>query len=184
MLSLILSPDICAQGFKIKWVCDPKVERLYRRDLGVVCWDGKTYRKDDPGGIPQYMVDYFDAMRRDLDRKVAEMHSHRTEPAPARMEGAGRQSSSTPSSVPLARATPEPTRKPVSPEAFATIAAGTTREEVLRKLGEPVGTITIPDDEGFIEIWTYTIADGRSGKVRIEAGAVKSFGFEGGSHDR
>jgi len=184
MLTLVLSAPVVAQGFKIKWVCDAKVQRMYREDLGVVCWDGKTYRKDDPGGIPQYMIDYFDAMKRDLDRKVADMYAHRSTTAPSRTGRVRAQSLSPNSNVPVARAAPEPARKPVSPEAFATIAAGNTREEVLRKLGEPAGSITIPADDGFVEIWTYTMTDGRSAKVRIEAGVVKSLGTDGGAHAR
>jgi len=163
ILTLASAFTAAAQGPHIKWVCDPKVQRLYRRDLGVVCWDGQTYRKDDPGGIPQYMVDYFDQMRRNLDEKVGAMrHANNTERAPAR------------TAVPVPRATPAAPRKPVSPDLFSSVAKGMKRSEVLDKLGDPAGAITIPADEGFVEVWTYSMTDGGTAKVRIEAGAVVS----------
>jgi len=167
-----------AQGFQIHWTCDPKEKRLYRRDLGVVCWDGRTYSKDDPGGIPQNMIDYFDQMRRDLSQKVGEMNQHVAELKAKHPVVAGPPMVASPRATVPVPAAPEVRHKPVSPEAFASIEKGMKRTEVMDKLGDPIGSISIPNDDGFVEIWTYSLTDGGTAKVRIEAGAVVSHQVE------
>ena len=170
-----------AQGFQINWVCDPKEHRLYRRDLGVVCWDGRTYRKDDPGGIPQYMIDYFDQMRRNLQQKVGPANTRPTASSPTRTASPASVVFSERASVPIAKA-PQVAQKAISPEDFASIANGMKRADVIQKLGNPAGSISIPDDEGFTEILTYALTDASTAKVRIEAGAVVSHQVEKPSH--
>lgn len=181
LLLAAFSASALAAGFQINWVCDPKEKRLYRRDLGVVCWDGQTYRKDDPGGIPQYMTDYFDQMRRDLQQKTGDMNRHvgdvksqRTAATPVLPER---------SSVAIPKA-PQVRHKPVSPEDFASISTGMKRAEVIARLSEPAGSISIPNDDHFVEIWTYTLTDGSMAKVRIEDGAVASHQSEKGNSGR
>jgi hypothetical protein len=63
---------------------------------------------------------------------------------------------------------------PVSPEVFASIGVGMARSAALDKLGKPAGSITIPDDNGFVEIWTYKMTDGRTAKLNLENGIVKT----------
>ncbi|HLJ51259.1 MAG TPA: hypothetical protein VKU01_34860 [Bryobacteraceae bacterium] len=183
MLLAAFSAGALAQGFQIHWVCDPKEKRLYRRDLGVVCWDGTTYSKEDPGGIPQYMIDYFDQMRRDVAQKVGEMNQHVAELKAKRPVAAGPTVIAARQTVPIPAA-PEVRHKPVSPEAFASIEKGMKRTELIEKLGEPMGSISIPNDDGFIEVWTYSLTDGGTAKVRIEAGVVVSHQVERQSSGR
>jgi hypothetical protein len=46
------------------------------------------------------------------------------------------------------------------------------RSAVLDKLGQPAGSITIPGDDGFVEIWTYPLTNGATAKLHIEKGIV------------
>ena len=48
------------------------------------------------------------------------------------------------------------------------------RSAVLDKLGKPAGSITIPGDDGLVEIWTWQLTDGSTAKLRIEKGVVTS----------
>src|ERR1700733_14974933 len=85
-LMLAFAATAAAQGFK--WECDPteRHSRFYREDLGVVCWEGKTFSKDN-GGIPQYMLDYFEKNRREVQQKADEMNRHFAELKAARQSG-------------------------------------------------------------------------------------------------
>jgi hypothetical protein len=78
---------------------------------------------------------------------------------------------------------PAPTA-PVSPGVFASINVGMTRSAVLDKLGKPPGSITIPDDDGFVEIWIYQLTDGSTAKLRMEKGVVTSRGPKTAEHER
>ena len=178
-LSLAFSVNAAAQATVFKWVCDPKdkTHRFYRSDLGVVCWDGGTYSKDDAGGIPQYMLDYFKENRQKLQQKIDEMNQHNTGLTAARpANSAAPRRPVTPlgsASGTVVRAAAPPT-VPVSPELFASIDVGMARSDVLDKLGKPPGSITIPGDDGLVEIWTWQLTDGSTAKLRIEKGVVTS----------
>jgi hypothetical protein len=49
---------------------------------------------------------------------------------------------------------------------------GTHRSAVVDTLGKPAGSITIPGDDGFVDIWTYQLTDGSAAKLTIEKGVV------------
>jgi hypothetical protein len=184
-LMLALAATAAAQGFK--WECDPteRHSRFYRADLGVVCWEGKTFSKDN-GGIPQYMLDYFEKNRREVQQKVDEMNRHFAELKAARQPGQPGNSGTVRPVTPPPNATPATNTTatvaraeavpivPVSPEVFASIDVGMSRSAVLDKLGKPAGSITIPGDDGFVETWTYQLTDGSSAKLHIEKGVVTS----------
>jgi hypothetical protein len=63
---------------------------------------------------------------------------------------------------------------PVSPDVFASIDVGLPRSAVLDKLGKPPGSLTIPGDDGFVEIWTYQLTDGSAAKIKLEKGVITS----------
>ncbi len=140
-LLLAFSANLAAQITVFKWVCDPKdkTHRFYRSDLGVVCWDGGTYSKDDAGGIPQYMLDYFKENRQKLQQKIDEMNQHNSDLKAARpANSAAPRRPVTPlgsASGTVVRAAAPPT-VPVSPELFASIDVGMARSDVLDKLGK------------------------------------------------
>jgi len=187
-LMLAFAANAAAQGFK--WECDPseRHSRFYRADLGVVCWEGKTFSKDN-GGIPQYMLDYFEQNRRQVKQKVDKMNRHIAELKAARAANSGTVRPVTPL-TPAANATPTVARAeaaptvPVSPEALASIDVGTSRSAVLDKLGKAPGSITIPGDDGFVEIWTYQLTDGSTVKLNIEKGVVTSREPKTAEHQR
>lgn len=83
--------------------------------------------------------------------------------------GANGFRASTPA-VPVARPTePEvPAKKRiVSAEAFAAIAVGTGRDDLLNKLGEPSSRYAITDDDGTRESFTYDLDNGETVTVRL-----------------
>jgi hypothetical protein len=174
---LAFAANAAAQESWFKWECDPteRHHRFYRADLGVVCWDGRTYSKDN-GGIPQYMLDYFEQNRLKVQQKVDEMNRHIAELKAARAGDSGTPRPVTPAANarPTVAPAEAPSIVPVSREVFASIDAGMPRPEVLKKLGKPAGSITIPGDDGFLEIWTYQLTDGSTAKLRIEKGVVTS----------
>jgi hypothetical protein len=175
-LMLAFAASAAAQsGFK--WVCDPseRHSRFYRADLGVVCWEGKTYSKEN-GGIPHYMLDYFEQNRRQVQQKVDEMNRHMEELKAARQSNSATPRPATPApktTATVARAEPVPI-VPVQPEVFASIEVGMARSQLLDKLGKAPGSLTIPGDDGFVEIWTYQLTDGSTAKLHIEKGVVTS----------
>lgn len=176
-LILAFAGNAAPQEFGIKWECDPtdRHHRFYRSDLGVVCWDGKTYSKDN-GGIPQSMLDYFEQNRRKVQEKVDEMNRHIAELKAARAANGGTSRAAAPAAnahPTVARAENAPVAA-VSPEVFASIDVGMARAAVLDKLGKPAGSITIPGDDGLIEIWTYRLADGSTAKLKLTEGVVTS----------
>jgi|SRR5271165_4505056 len=186
-LMLGFAANAAAQESGFKWVCDPtdRNHRFYRADLGVVCWDGATYSKDD-GGIPQHMLDYFEQNRRKVQQRIDEMHRQTTELKAARPGNSGPPRRLTPpanASGTVAAASVAPA-VPVSPEVFASIDAGMTRSAVLDKLGKPPGSITIPGDDGFVETWTYQLTDGTTAKLHIENGVVTSRDPTKAEHER
>ncbi len=178
-LVVALAPSLGAQGYKVKWVCDPskKNQRFYRRDIEVVCWEGKTYRKSDPGGIPKYMLDYFDAVRENVRRAVGEMHpskaaSRTAGPSPTVIEVSPSTKTSA-SEVREAPAAPPP--KPLNPAVLASVEPGVPGSKLREKLGQPGSAMKIAGSDGLLEVWTYTLLDGRTAEFRIKNGALVSY---------
>jgi hypothetical protein len=176
-MMLAFAVSAAAQQSGLKWTCDPteRHHRFYHSDLVVVCWDGQTYTKDD-GGIPQYMLDHFEQNRRNVRQKVDEMNRHIAELKAARAANPAPSRPLTSSANPTPTVAPaEPSATlPLNPEVFASIDVGTTRSAVLEKLGKPSGLITLPGDDGFVEIWAYKLTNGNTSKLHIEKGIVTS----------
>ena len=62
-----------------------------------------------------------------------------------------------------------------SPEDFAKVKEGSTREDVKVALGTPASHMIIPDDDGhLVEILTYADLNRRVGSVRLDNGVVVS----------
>ena len=187
VLMLAFAVKTTAQESWIKWECDStdRHHRFYRADLGVVCWDGKTFSKDN-GGIPQYMLDYFEENRRKVQQKVAEMNKNIAELKAARAANPQAQRPLTPPAKSAATVAPAESAPivPVKSDLFAAIDIGMARSAVLDKLGKPAGSITIPGEDGFVEIWTYQLTDGSTAKVRIEKDVVTSREPKKEEHER
>jgi hypothetical protein len=186
-LTLVFGVNATPQELGTRWECDPKDvhARFYRADLGVVCWEGTTYSKDN-GGIPQSMLDYFEQNRRNVQQKVDEMNKHIAELKASRQGNSGTPRPTAPTAGAtgtVARADSAPI-VPVSLEAFEAIDVGMPRSEVLDKLGKPAGSITIPGDDGMVEIWTWQLTDGATAKVHLEKGVVTSRGPKAADHGR
>jgi len=79
-----------------------------------------------------------------------------------------------PSTVVVDAAEPQSPRKKtiVSADALAAVTSGTTRENVLNKLGEPSSRFAIAGDEGFRESFTYHLESGESVVIRLVDGKV------------
>ena len=65
-----------------------------------------------------------------------------------------------------------PKKTIVSAEALASVAQGTTREDLFSKLGEPSSRFAIAGDEGFREKFTYHLESGASVVIRLVDGKV------------
>jgi hypothetical protein len=74
--------------------------------------------------------------------------------------------------VTVDEADPAPPKRIVSREAYAAIAAGATRQDVLDRLGEPGSRDAITDDDGTRESFTYILDDGQVVVIRLSGGKV------------
>jgi hypothetical protein len=125
------------------------------------------------------MLDYFAQDQRNFqqnDGRTAELEAARPgylkSPSPVRPVAYARAAVAPAEAVPTV---------PVSPEVFASIDVGMARSMVLDKLGKPAGSITIPGDDGFIEIWTYQLTNGSTAKLNMEKGIVSTLAKNGGT---
>jgi hypothetical protein len=57
-------------------------------------------------------------------------------------------------------------------EDLRAVTNGSPRGELIARLGLPSSRVTIPDDNGLLEIYRYSGADGLVGSVRLENGLV------------
>jgi len=78
----------------------------------------------------------------------------------------------TVSAVPVDRADPAPPKRIASSEAYAAIAVGATRQDVLSRLGEPSSRYAITDDDGTRESFTYDLDNGEAVVIHLLAGKV------------
>jgi hypothetical protein len=81
-------------------------------------------------------------------------------------------SMTTVSSVPLVPADPAPPKRIVSSTAYAGVAVGAGREDVLNRLGEPNSRYAITDDDGTRESYTYDLDNGDTVVLHLLAGKV------------
>jgi hypothetical protein len=81
---------------------------------------------------------------------------------------------SQPSTVMVDAAEPAASRKKtiVSSEAMAAVTEGATREDVLKRLGEPSSRFSIAGDEGVRESFTYHLESGNPVVIRLVDGKV------------
>lgn len=77
----------------------------------------------------------------------------------------------------LAEPAPAPPPPPPPAEEIGKIAPGTSRSDLLARAGAPASRISIPDDEGMLEIYHYR--GGQSGTVRLRNGVVSEVRVEG-----
>jgi hypothetical protein len=74
--------------------------------------------------------------------------------------------------VPVDQADPAPPKRIVPANAFATLALGAPRQDVLSRLGEPSSRYAITDDEGSHESFTYDLDNGETVVIHLLAGKV------------
>jgi len=120
------------------------------------------------GGRDIYKIMADRAWKRNQEHQASEMssfraaHSGRTaQPNVVRVDP-----------VPVAPADPVPPKRIVSAEAYAAIAVGATRQDVLKRLGEPNSRYSITDDEGTHESLTYDLDNGEAVVIRLLSGMV------------
>jgi len=132
--------------------------------------------------------------------KVAEQAARPTTPAPARTPAAGvattgagaaatdkpgRARAGKPALQPEpspATALPAPSPAPPEPPAppaptpaeIAQIQTGSSRQDVLAKLGRPAARISIPEGGGLVEIFQYAAKGERLGSLRLTDGVVSA----------
>src|SRR5271156_4624951 len=116
LVMLAFAPIAAAQESGFRWTCDPseRHSRFYRADLGVVCWEGKTYSKDH-GGIPHYMLEYFEENSRQVKQKVDEMNRHIAELKAGRPNNGANNGATPRPLLPPSNAAKAPTVGPAEP---------------------------------------------------------------------
>jgi hypothetical protein len=139
----------------------PPTGRSYSVEQRQICWDGATYTRDTTG-LPQHMLDYFDARQ-----KAASAPQEAKKPAPEKVDPVP-----APPVATVLRAPPRPDPVPVSNRKWASVHPGMTRHQALQILGDPPGTMEIPEEGGLTEVWTYRLEGGKSARIRIEHGEV------------
>jgi hypothetical protein len=117
----------------------------------------------DTARMNQERLEKAQAFNDELNRKVAEQR--------------GGQSLSRPvsrSATVLGPPTPEsaPIAPPVSRTKAAEVQVGMDRAAVEGILGKPHGSMSIPEDDGMVEVLNYTLDDKGTAKVRLEKGKV------------
>lgn len=116
------------------------------------CIHEQSVCSEEPGAIPQSMIDAFDAGK----PWVAPPKS-----APSAKPAARRVH------PPVARAKPAPKSSKLSDAVLDEIAIGADRDAVVTKLGRPYSKIT-----GDVERFTYRLASGGIAKIDVESGRV------------
>jgi hypothetical protein len=119
----------------------------------------------DTARMNQERLQKDQAFNDELNRKVAEQR--------------GGQSLARPisrGSTVLVPATPESAAiaPPVSRAKASEVQVGMDREAVEGILGKPHGSMSIPEDDGLVEVLNYSLDDKGTAKVRLEKGRVVS----------
>lgn len=78
----------------------------------------------------------------------------------------------TVAAVPEDQPDPTPPKRIVSRQAYAAIAVGASRQDVLDRLGEPGASYAITDDDGTHESFTYDLDSGEVVVIRLSGGKV------------
>jgi len=120
------------------------------------------------GGRDIYKVEADRAWKRQQERDAVRMSDFRA----AHSGHGAKPNVVSVDPVPVAPADPAPPKRIVSAEAYAGIAVGTTRQDVLTRLGEPNSRYAITDDEGTRESFTYDLDSGETVRLRLLAGKV------------
>lgn len=114
----------------------------------------------------------------DLRRKIAQQQNGTPQTVPTR-SGPPRTASTqvvAPKTVVLAGVsapdTPEAAIPPVKRAKTDEVQVGMDRAQVEGILGKPHGSMSIPEDDGLVEVLNYTLDDRATAKVRIEKGKV------------
>jgi len=118
----------------------------------------------DTARMNQERLKESQAFNDELNRKIAEQR--------------GGQSLARPISRGTVLAPPQPESAPIAPPVSrakaSEVQVGMDREAVEGILGKPHGSMSIPDDDGLVEVQNYTLDDKGTAKVRLEKGKVVS----------
>ncbi len=60
----------------------------------------------------------------------------------------------------------------LAPAALASIQVGMKRQDVLRRIGNPISMLAIPEDNELVESYRYPVVSGRVGIIRFSNGVV------------
>ena len=200
---LTLASVVCLAA-QIRWKCDAKDGKFTMTPCAncqkFYCWDGKIF-SEEKGYTPPpaYVLQYWEEVRRrsqqireDIERRGKELREQvqkgaeetkrlNQERMQAHTEYMGDLHRRSPRTIPKdvvvvdsAPAVTAPSIPPVSRAKARAVQVGMGRAAVEGLLGKPQSAISIPEDDGFVEILTYTLDDQGSARVRIEHGKVVS----------
>ncbi len=119
----------------------------------------------DTARMNQERLEKDRAFNDELNRKIAEQRGGQSLPRPI-SRGTTVLAPDKPESAAIA--------PPVSRAKAAEVRAGMDRPAVEGILGKPQGSMSIPEDDGLVEVLNYTLDDKGTAKVRLEKGKVVS----------
>lgn len=91
-------------------------------------------------------------------------------PTPAKSTELAKPPAPTPPTV--APWTPPAPLAELAPEALAKVHVGMQRQEVLRRIGNPISKLTIPEDNDLVERYRYPVSSGRIAVITFSNGVV------------
>jgi len=110
----------------------------------------------------------------DLHRRMNDMHPSSGGPRTATTASARRVAPKDTVVVPVDPGPAAPALPPISRVKAEEIRVGMDRDAVEALLGKPHSAISIPDEDGLVESFTYLLDDQATARVRIEQGKVVS----------
>jgi hypothetical protein len=119
----------------------------------------------DTARMNQERLQKDQAFNDELNRKVAAQRGGQSLSKPV-SRGSTALVPLTPESAPIA--------PPVTRAKASEVHVGMDRAAVEEILGKPHGSMSIPEEDGLVEVWTYTLDDNGTAKVRLEKGKVVS----------
>jgi hypothetical protein len=146
--------------------CKGEPDAVYRKSEKIyyACIKGKDVCSEEPGSIPYYLINNFDAANN------AARKSYR---GPVATQVPAVKQAQAVSPWPSPAAVPAPTIPAPAPPAriaegrLLEVPIGSTRDEVIQKLGNPYMKIT-----GQVESFTYLLTSGSSAKLDLENGKL------------
>lgn len=161
---------------QVHWTCDPKGGKFIitpgAHSKKFYCWDGKIF-SDEQGYTPppSYVLSYWEEVHRKSQQIRADLERRMKDRSPTTN---GRMVSKAIDVLPPPPqpSTSETHSPPPSRAKVTEIREGMDRPSVEAVLGKPYSAISIPEDDGLLEVLTFKLDDDSTARIRIKQGKV------------